>query len=160
MAPELTTLILLSMLPVSELRGAIPYGVISGLNPIAVFIIAVVSNILVIPIEFFFLDYVHRHLMPIRIYKNLFGKFIERTKHKSHGHIAKYGYFGLTLFVAAPLPVTGAYTGTLAAWLFDMERKKATIALSTGVAIAGIIVTILSLTGVGAGLFISNYLSN
>ncbi|MBS3133374.1 small multi-drug export protein [Candidatus Woesearchaeota archaeon] len=160
MALEFITTILLSMLPVSELRGAIPYGIIYGLNPVLVFITAVVSNILVIPIIFVFLNYIHNHLMRIKIYEGMFGRFIERVRRKAHPRILKYGYLGLTLFVAVPLPVTGAYTGTLAAWLFGMERKKAFLALSLGVVMAGIIVTAAVLSGVEASTFIGDRLTN
>jgi len=160
MVLEILNTILLSVLPISELRGAIPYGIISGLNTAFVFMIAVVANILIIPVIFFFLDYIHRYLMYFGIYSKLFGKFIDRTKHRAHGHISKYGYFGLTLLVAIPLPLTGAYTGTLAAWLFGMERKKAILALSLGVVIAGVIVTAVVLTGVGISIFVNARLTN
>jgi uncharacterized membrane protein len=160
MALDFIIVILLSMLPVSELRGAIPYGIIYGLNPALVFITAVASNILVIPIIFIFLTYIHNHLIRIKIYERVFGRFIERVRRKAHRHIAKYGYLGLTLFVSVPLPVTGAYTGTLAAWLFGMEKKKALLALSLGVVIAGVIVTAVVLSGVGASIFINSRLIN
>ena len=156
MALKIITIALLGMLPVSELRGAIPYGIVSGLNPVTVFITAVASNMLVAPLTFLFLDYVHHHLMLFRAYGKLFGKFVERTKHKAHGHISKYGYLGLMLLVAAPLPFTGAYTGALAAWLFGMERKKAFAAISAGVIAAGIIVMALSLAGTGVWGFINS----
>ena len=98
--------------------------------------------------------------MRIKIYEGMFGRFIERVRRKAHPHILKYGYLGLTLFVAVPLPVTGAYTGTLAAWLFGMERKKAFLALSLGVVMAGIIVTAAVLSGVEASTFIGDRLTN
>lgn len=161
MALEILTIIVLSMLPIFELRGGIPFGIaVTNLSPLAVYLLAVIANILVIPIVFLFLDYLHHRLMLIQIYAKIFGKFIERTKHKAHGHISKYGYLGLMLFVAIPLPITGAYTGTIAAWFFDMERKKAMIALASGVIISGVIVTLVTLTGVGASVFITDRLSN
>ncbi|MBI2664787.1 small multi-drug export protein [Candidatus Woesearchaeota archaeon] len=155
---EIITTIFLSMLPISELRGAIPYGIISGLNPNMVFFIAVAANVMVIPIIFLFLDNIHHHLMHFGLYKKTINRFIERTHRKTHSHISKYGYLGLAIFVAVPLPVTGAYTGTLAAWLFGMERKKAMVAISMGVVIAGIIVTTMVLTGIGATTFLNNKL--
>ena len=161
MALDLLTVILLSVLPISELRGAIPYGIIiANLNPVLVFLTAVVSNIIIIPTIFVFLDYVHQHLMGIRLYNSLFGKLIERTQHKAQNHISKYGYLGLVLLVAIPLPITGAYTGTLAAWLFNMKRKKSLLALSFGVVIAGSIVTALVLSGIEASIFLNNRLIN
>lgn len=155
MVLEILKIIALSLLPVSELRGAIPYGILfSGLPVYAVFLIAVAANMLVVPVFYFFLDYVHHHLESISLYHALFSRYVERTKRKAHRHVSKYGYFGLALFVAVPLPVTGAYTGTLAAWLLGIEKKKAILAITIGVLVAGIIVTIMSLTGavVAAGI--------
>jgi len=160
MALGLLTVFLLSVLPISELRGAIPYGLLTGINPVVVVVLAVLANILVIPIVFFFLDYLHHHFMRVSIYNNLFGKFIERTRHRAHKHVSKFGYLGLTLFVAIPLPITGAYTGTVAAWLFGMDRKKSILALSLGVVIAGVVVTTIVLTGIEAGIFLNNRLLN
>ena len=148
--------ILLSMMPVLELRAGIPYGILaSGLHYLLIYLIAVTANLLVIPVGFFFLDFVHERLMPIRIYARIFGTFVERTKKKVGPQVSRFGHLGLLALVAIPLPVTGAYTATLAAWLFGMERKKSIIAISAGVAIAGIIVTAVTLTGVGATILIS-----
>ena len=162
MALEFLAVILLSMIPVFELRGAIPYGIaFSNLNFVSVFLISVAANIMVIPIVFFFLDFVHHRLVHIRVYEILFNTFLDRAKRKSHKHISKYGYLGLTLFVAIPLPITGAYTGTLAAWLFGMDRKKSMAALAAGVIMAGIIVTILVVSGAGIfNIFLNTRLSN
>lgn len=162
MALEIFTVILISMLPVFELRGAIPYGIaLSNLNVITVFLVSVIANIVIIPVVFFFLDYVHHRLIHIQIYANLFERFVERTKSKAERYTTKYGYIGLALFVAIPLPITGAYTGTLAAWLLGIERKKALLALSVGVIVAGVIVTILTLSGAGIfHIFINNRLAN
>ena len=160
MFAELVTLILLSMLPISELRGAIPYGIFSGLNLVLVFFVSVIANILVIPIIFFFLTFVHNYLMRISVYDSLFVRIIETVRRKTHRQISKYGYLGLMFLVAIPLPVTGAYTASLAAWLFDMEKKKAFLAMSMGVVIAGIIVTTVVLSGAEVGIFIKNILIN
>lgn len=160
LALDLLLIAVLGLLPISELRGAIPYGFLAGLNPALVFIIAVASNILVIPIVYFFLDYIHNHLLAISIYRNFVEKFIERTRKKAHPYIAKYGYLGLAIFVGIPLPVTGAYTGTLAAWLLGMERKKAMLALALGVVMAGVIVTAIMMTGAKLTIFIGKSLFN
>jgi len=139
--------ILLSMLPVSELRGGIPLAVYSGNNIFIAYIVCVLANMLVIPIVFFFLDYLHDHFMKIPIYKKVFDKFLERTRRRTEPIIKKYGYIGLTLFVAIPLPVTGAYTGTLAAWLFNIRGRRAYFALMLGVLIAGLVVSVVTITG-------------
>ncbi len=161
MALEFLKIILLSLLPVSELRGAIPYGIaFSKINPITVFLIAAASNAMAIPITYLFLNYAHRHFMKLRIYRSLFLRYVERAKQKAHGKVSKYGYLGLMIFVAIPLPATGAYTGTLVAWLFSLDRKKATIFIILGILIAGAIMTTISLTGAGAGTLIRRALFN
>ena len=158
MAPEPVAflVIIISMMPVVELRAGIPYGIIaSGLPFPLIYLIAVTANIIVAPAAFFFLDFVHGRLMQIRVYRRIFGTFAERTKKKAESRISRFGYPGLFLLVAIPLPGTGAYTATLAAWLFGMERKKAIISISAGVAAAGVIVTAATLTGVGVTILIS-----
>lgn len=160
MALNILLVVILSMLPISELRGAIPYGIAAGINPIYVYFVAVISNIALIPILFFFLDYVHHHLLPMPIYKKLFNAFVGRARHKVEKYTTKYGLIGLMLFVAIPLPVTGAYTGTLAAWILGLDKRKSIAALSAGVIIAGLIVTAVVLSGAGIGIFVSSRLLN
>ena len=142
--------IILSILPVSELRGGIPYAIYSGINPIAAFLISVLANIIVVPVVFLFLDYIHCHLLKIRLYERTFNTFLERTRKKTHRLIEKYGYLGLAIFVAIPLPATGAWTGTLAAWFFGMKRDKSFLAVALGVVTAGIIVTAVVYFGISA----------
>ena len=136
---------LISAVPFIELRGAVPYGIIcAGLNPITIFLVAVVVNIVIIPAIFLFLDLFLEEISKFssfgKIVRGLMDKAHERTKK----YVDSYGVLGLTLFVAIPLPVTGAYTGTLAAYVLEMDRKRAMLAIATGVIIAGIIVTLLS----------------
>ena len=140
----LTQAILLSALPISEIRGGIPLAFYYNLKW-AIWILVLV-NILIIPLAFLFLDYINKFLLKIGFYKRFFYHIIENTRRKTEEKIEKYGYLGLTLFVAIPLPVTGAYTGTLAAWLFGMDRKKSFLSIALGVIIASIIVfTVVSL---------------
>lgn len=145
--------ILLSMAPVSELRGGIPWAILNGISPAAAYITCVAANIAVVPLIFLFLELLHHHFERIGIYKKIFDKFVERTRRKLHKKVEKYGYLGLTLFVAVPLPITGAWTGTLGAWLFGMDKLKSMLAILLGVAIAGMIVTFAVLAG-GNGLSI------
>jgi uncharacterized membrane protein len=140
--------IVFSLLPVSELRGGIPVGLSSGLPLSIVFPIAVFSNILVFPIFYLFLTFVHDLLMRLTLYRRYFDFFLERTRKKVGPKVEKYGYFGLTLFVAVPLPITGAYTGTLGAWFFKMKKRKSFLAVILGVFIAGIIVSVVSVFGI------------
>ena len=138
-------IILLSMLPVSELRGAIPLAIASGISPINAFLIAVIANALIVPILFFFLDTLHKHFYMIKYYRIPFDRYIERTRKKFENHAGtKLEYFFLFLFVAVPLPMTGAYTGTLIAWLFNMQRRKSSAMIILGVLAAGIITTLVT----------------
>jgi len=140
--------ILLSLLPISELRGGIPYAFSQGMNIFIAFILCVLSNILVIPLLYLFLETLHKPLCRIGLYKKLFDFWVIRTQEKAEKKIGKYGYWGVMLFVAIPLPITGAYTGTLAAWLLKLDKKKAFWYLVLGVVIAGIIVSVVTVTGV------------
>ena len=141
-------IIIFSLLPISELRGSIPIGLSSGLPLSLVFPIAVISNVLVFPIFYFFLTFIHKLLMRVRLYRKTFDYFLERTRRRVGPKVEKYGYLGLTLFVAVPLPVTGAYTGTLGAWFFKMKKRKSFFAVLVGVIIAGLIVSTVSVFGV------------
>ena len=148
---DLIRTIVLSILPVSELRGAIPYAVYKGFSiPIAA-IISIAANICIPIIAFLFLESLHRLLYKIPQYKRFFDRVVNRARAKVHTKVEKYGYWGLLLFVAIPLPATGAWTGTLGAWILGLSHKKAFFAIAGGVILAGIIVSILvALWGVGA----------
>ncbi len=141
---------ILSLLPISELRGGIPYAVANDIPLVTAYVLCVVSNILVIPIVYLFLETLHKQFYKIRFYKVLFDKWVERTRRKAEKNVAKYGYWGVMLFVAIPLPVTGAYTGTLAAWILKLDAKKSFWYLAGGVLIAGIIVSIATVSGIKA----------
>lgn len=140
--------IFLSLLPIAELRGGIPYAVANGTSLPVAYLVCVAANILVIPIVYIFLDTIHHQLYKIRPYKWLFDKMVNRTLRKAEKNVGKYGYWGVMLFVAIPLPVTGAYTGTLAAWLLELDKRKAFVFLALGVLIAGVVVSIATATGI------------
>ncbi len=136
-----------SIVPISELRGGIPFALAHELNPIAVYFVCVISNVLAYPIVYLFLDNLHPVFKKWEWYQKLFDKFIIRTRHKVEKKIDKYGFWGLMIFVMIPLPVTGAYTGSLAAWLFNINKKKGFLAVLLGVIISGLIVTSVYLSG-------------
>lgn len=134
--------LILSILPVSELRGGIPLAIGTGVNPIIAFLFATAANIMMIPIIFFFLDYFHDHFMKIRPYKKLFTIYLNRLRRKVE--TKTLGFFLLFSFVAVPLPGTGAYTGCILSWFFQMHRKKSIYTIALGVLTAGIIITLVS----------------
>lgn len=140
---------LLSLTPVGELRAGLPFALYSGVPFWLAFFICILANILVFPLVFIFLEFVHKRFLHLKHYRCAFDIFMEKVRKRSHKKIEKYGYFGLFLLVAIPLPFTGAYTGTVAAWFFGMDRVKSFIAISLGVITAGIIVSIIYFSGVG-----------
>jgi uncharacterized membrane protein len=138
--------IILSALPIAELRGGIPLAMTSNAPLGVIFTLCVLANILIIPLIFLFLDFLHERLMEKRFYSKLFSKLINRTRRKIEHRIGtKWEYPALLLLVAIPLPGTGVYTGSLAAWLFKLNRKKSLLTIALGVLIAGMIVTLATL---------------
>ena len=137
---------LLSILPISELRGGIPLGLTLGLNPLLVYFIAVFFNFLSVPIVFFFLNNLHSNFLKNKYYESFFNKYINRNRKKLERVIGKKAEFWtLVGIVMVPLPLTGSYTGSILAWFFGLNRKKAYLAIFLGILLAGIIVTLASL---------------
>ena len=138
--------ILLSMLPISELRIGIPVAMSSNQPTLVVFFLCVLANIIIIPFIFLFLDLLHHQFIKVKPYRVLFNKVVSRTKRKIEHRVGtKWEMPALFLLVAIPLPGTGAYTGVLAAWLFNLRRKLAIVTIALGVLTAGIIITLASL---------------
>src|SRR3989344_1838670 len=142
---KLLIAILLSLMPISEVRGSIPFALKYGFSPVKVFFIMSFFNILVIPIVFFFLDNIHHHCLKISHYERFFNYYIEKIRKKAEEKIKLSGYLALFFFVAIPIQTTGAYTGTLLAWFFKLNRKHSFITISLGVLFSSLIVTLLSL---------------
>ncbi len=142
--------LLLSMTPLGELRLGIPWGLAHGGEWPLVLLAGIAGNMLVVPLLFLFLEYVHTHLLHVGAYQTLFDRQMERVRHKTQHHIEKYGVVGLALFVAIPLPLTGAYTGALAAWFFGMNLWKAFWSILAGVCVAGGLVTLVVKLGLTA----------
>ena len=135
---------LVSMVPFIELRGAIPIAIAAGYSPVLVFIVCVLANILAIPIAFILLDFV---LPPIRRKVKLVERMFRWSVRRAEKH-RNLSLVGLALFVGIPLPVTGAYTGSLIAYIAKMERKRAALAIATGVVMAGILIWVLATLGI------------
>lgn len=145
MAGEFTLTMLVSMIPVVELRLGIPFGVGSlGLPPLAAFLAAVIGNLIPVP---FIIVYIRRIFQWMRRHMPRLNSLVDRLEHKAHlkgQKVTKYKYLGLMLFVAVPLPGTGAWTGSLAAAFLDMPLRKAIPSIIAGVLIAGMAITILT----------------
>lgn len=139
--------VILSILPVSELRGGLPLAIIFARDnniPIAlVFILILTINILAIFLAFFFLDKLHKLFLKIKIYRKFFERYLGGFQKKMDKFEKKYstiGFLALTLFVAVPLPATGAWSGVLISRLLGLDRKKSISAIAIGVIIAGVLV--------------------
>lgn len=139
--------ILLGLLPISELRGAIPFAYFNGVPLWLSAVIGILSNALVPFIGFTFLGSLHKLLDKWPFYHRLFEKTVARARGKVGEKVHKYGLLGLLLFVAIPLPITGAWTGTLGAWVMGLNPKKCMPFILLGVLISGIIVTTVIFTG-------------
>lgn len=147
---------LLGILPISELRGAIPFAIINNIPWYIALPYAVFINILAAPICWFFLSSLHLIFMKLAErpffswYKKLFNLLIERARRKLHKNVEKWGWLGAAVFIAIPLPFTGAWTGTLGAWVLGLPLKKTMLAVILGVICAGIMVTLVVTMGIRA----------
>ena len=144
---------LISMVPIVELRGALPVAAGYGLPMVPSYIICVIGNMLPVPVIFFFA----RKVLLWGADKKYIGKFFtwciekgERGGEKLKQKAGRGLYVALLIFVGIPLPGTGAWTGTLAASFLDMDFKKSVIACMGGVLLAGVIMGVLSALGVSA----------
>lgn len=151
MLGECVFTMLVSMLPVVELRGGIPFGVASlGLPYPAAFVSAVIGNLLPAP---FIVVYIRRVFQWMRRRLPRLGGMVDSLEKKAHlkgQKVSRYQYLGLYLFVAIPLPGTGAWTGALAAAFLDMRLRRAMPSIVLGVLTAGCIMTVLTHMGVNA----------
>jgi uncharacterized membrane protein len=144
---------LIAMVPLIEIRGAIPYAVFWGLPLIPSIIVAVIGNMVPVPFIFLFARKVLEWGKDKRIIGPFFTWCLEKGEKGGRKLEAKAGrglYWALFLFVGIPLPGTGAWTGMLAASILDMDFKKSTIAALGGVLLAGAIMLTASLLGLGA----------
>ena len=139
---------LVSMVPLIELRGAVPYAVYLELPLLPSYIIAIIGNMLPVPFIFFFA----RRVLLWGKDKKVIGKFFtfclekgEKGGNKLKAKAKNGLYLALLLFVGIPIPGTGAWTGTLAASILDMDFKKSVVSVMLGVILAGIIMGLLSL---------------
>ena len=135
---------LVSMVPVVELRGGIPFGVAAGLPVWLAWLAAVIGNMIPVP---FIIVYIRRVFQWMRRKLPRFNGMVDKLEQKAHlkgKSVTKYKYLGLAIFVAIPLPGTGAWTGALAAAFLDMPLRKALPSILVGVLVAGIAISILT----------------
>jgi uncharacterized membrane protein len=143
---------LCSMVPVIELRGAIPLGWATNIPWWLTYLLAVVGNMLPVPFILLLIRQVLTVMekMPIKFVR-AFAAWLRRKAEKNTDKIQRFGFWGLCFFIAIPLPVTGAWTGSLVAATIRMNFWRAMLSALLGVMIAGVIVTLICL-GVSSGI--------
>lgn len=132
---------LISMVPVLELRAAIPLGVINGLDIWAALIVAIIGNLVPVP---FIIIFIRKIFKWMQSKSERLARLVKKFEDKANARkdkVLKYEFWGLMVLVAVPLPGTGAWTGALVAAMLDMQLKRAFPAIFVGIIVAGIIVT-------------------
>lgn len=140
-----------SISPFGEAKVGIPYAIYNNVNYYLAFTVCFAANVMVFPVMQFFLSYINKYLLKWRFYKRSAIFVARRAKAGAGKNVQKYGFWGLLLFVMVPIPGTGVYAGTIAAWLFGLEKKRAFVANTVGIYLSCIIVwtiTVLSVEGI------------
>jgi uncharacterized membrane protein len=141
--PAEVSVFIISMMPIVELRGAIPLGVGLGMTPFKAMLISILGNGLIVPILLLIINPLFSHFKKLSALRGFFTRYEERAAKKIH-HYRQYRLLGLFLLVAIPLPMTGAYTGCVAAVITKISFEKASAAIIAGVITAGLVVYTLT----------------
>ncbi len=136
-----------SMVPIIELRGAIPIGVGLGLPYAVAVVVSVIGNIIPVPFIIVFIKKIFAWMRKVLPKLNGLVTRLEARAQKHRGTVEKYAFWGLFILVAIPLPGTGAWTGALVAAMMDMDLKKASPAIVLGVIGAAVLVTAVTMLG-------------
>ncbi len=147
--------LVISMVPVIELRGAIPIAVGNGLDWRIAIPLAIIGNLIPVPFIIIFIKRIFAWMRKVSKRLDRIVTKIENRAQKKMSTVQKYAFWGLFIFVAIPLPGTGAWTGALIAAMLDMRLKRAFPSIALGVLTAGIIVAFVSY---GAGALIGNFI--
>lgn len=134
---------LCAMIPIIELRGAIPLGAALDLHPLWNYALAVVGNLIPVPLILLFIRAILDGMERVPCFEKLV-RWLRAKAEKGRGKVEKYAVVGLAVFVAIPLPGTGAWTGSLVAALMGMRFPKAMISVIAGVLAAGVFMSLLS----------------
>ena len=147
---EILRMIAITLIPTLELRASIPYGIFgTEMKWWTVFLICVIANMVIGILIFIFLEWIIKLICLIKPIENIWIKYTERTQRRISKAVEKYGEWAVAIFIGIPLPGSGVYTGAVASFLIGLNFKKFVIADIIGVLIAGILVTIICLTGSG-----------
>ncbi len=151
----------ITLIPAFELRASIPYGILHNSLELPfglvvkgmgepwpwVFLVCVISNMILGTVLYPLINHIMIFLERIPLINKLWKKFVLRAQRKIHPYAEKWGTIGIALFIAVPLPGSGSYSGVLGAYLLGISYKRVILANAIGVTLAGIAVTILTLTG-------------
>lgn len=137
------TVMLTAAMPIIEMRGAIPVGISLGLSPIHSFILAFIGSMIPVPFILFTIRPIFNYLKKTRTFNKLVARLTDGTESNS-AKIRKYGFWGLILVVAIPLPGTGVWSGSLVAALMNLRLKWAFPAIMIGNMIAGVLIVLIS----------------
>ena len=140
-AGNLLMTFIISMVPVIELRGAIPLGVYNVLDVWTALVVAIIGNLVPVPFIIIFIRKIFKWMQEKSEKLAVLVRKFEEKADKKKEQVLKYEFWGLMVLVAVPLPGTGAWTGALVAAMLDMQLKRAMPAITVGVIVAGIIVT-------------------
>jgi len=144
-------LILITLIPTLELRASIPYGILrADMHWWSVVLVCVVTNIVLGPLVYLFLDKAVTLLLRFEWLSGIYGRTVSRTQRRIQRSVDRYGEMGVALFIGIPLPGTGSYSGALGAYLLGLGYRRFIVANIIGVLMAGTIVTAVVLSGVGA----------
>ena len=144
-------LILITLIPTLELRASIPYGILrADMHWWVVVLVCVVTNIVLGPLVYLFLDKVMALLLRFEWLNRIYGRTVTRTQRRIQKSVDRYGEMGVALFIGIPLPGTGSYSGALGAYLLGLGYRRFIVANVIGVLMAGTIVTAVVLSGVEA----------
>ena len=144
-------LILITLIPTLELRASIPYGILrADIHWWIVVLVCVVTNIVLGPLVYLFLDRVMGLLLRFEWLNRIYGRTVMRTQRQIQKSVDRYGKMGVAMFIGIPLPGTGSYSGALGAYLLGLGYRRFIVANVIGVLMAGAIVTAIVLSGVEA----------
>ncbi|UJH92182.1 small multi-drug export protein [Antarcticibacterium sp. 1MA-6-2] len=145
MITEVIMAMLWSVSPFGEAKVGIPYAIFNNINIYVAFLVCFLANVLIFPIMSVFLDYINRYFLKWRFYKKSAIYVARKAKIGAGKNVQKYGFWGLLIFVMLPIPGTGVYAGSIAAYLFGIERKRAFLANTIGIFLSCLVVWIITI---------------
>ncbi|QLE00254.1 small multi-drug export protein [Galbibacter sp. BG1] len=145
MITDIFVAMLWSISPFGEAKVGIPYAIFNEVNMYLAFAACFVANVFVFPVMMFFLDSLNAHLLKWKFYKKSAIKVARRVKTGAGSGISRFGFWGVLFFVMLPIPGTGVYAGSIAAYLFRMPYQQAFLANTIGIFISCVMVMIMTM---------------